>query len=307
MQTSALRYFLEVAAQGSIRKAAERLHVAASAISRQIAILERQFGGSLLTRHPLGVRLTPAGEMFARQARATLKDLEQVKSDIDNLQEQHRGAIRIACSEGAVADLLFATLADLAQRPPAVAYDVMVMGSRKALEAVAREHCDIAVAFSPRPHPDVEVIRSAPHPTCVVLHPGHLLAKQAHIELGQLVGSPVGMLDETFAVRDLVDRAVASEGLRLQTAVTINTIEAAKAYARNGLGVTFMPLYAVRRELAAGTLKAALVSNPFLSASTVGLCVHRARSVPQAAQDLVGALSTRFDAYAQPTAQIGRS
>jgi DNA-binding transcriptional LysR family regulator len=75
MQFSALRYFLETARLGSIRRAAEVLYVAPSAVSRQIALLEQNFGAPLFERHATGVRLTTAGEVFARQAHATVRDV----------------------------------------------------------------------------------------------------------------------------------------------------------------------------------------------------------------------------------------
>jgi DNA-binding transcriptional LysR family regulator len=77
MQFSALRYFLETARLGSIRRAAEVLYVAPSAVSRQIALLEQTYGMPLFERHAAGVRLTVAGEVFARQARATVRDFER--------------------------------------------------------------------------------------------------------------------------------------------------------------------------------------------------------------------------------------
>jgi DNA-binding transcriptional LysR family regulator len=90
MQFSALRYFLETARLGSIRRAAEKLYVAPSAVSRQIALLEQRFGMELFERYAAGVRLTPAGESFARQARATLRDFDRLHSEIDDLQQLRR-------------------------------------------------------------------------------------------------------------------------------------------------------------------------------------------------------------------------
>ena len=95
MQFSALRYFLETARLGSIRQAAERLYVAPSAVSRQIALLEQRYGMPLFERHAAGMRLTLAGEVFARQAHATIRDFERLRSEIDDLQQLRRGIVRI--------------------------------------------------------------------------------------------------------------------------------------------------------------------------------------------------------------------
>src|SRR4029077_518885 len=95
MQFSALSYFLEAARLGSIRRAAEVLYVAPSAVSRQIALLEQNFGASLFERHAAGVRLTAAGKAFALQAHATVRDFERLQSEIDDLQQLRRGVVRI--------------------------------------------------------------------------------------------------------------------------------------------------------------------------------------------------------------------
>ncbi|WP_347615130.1 LysR family transcriptional regulator, partial [Comamonas thiooxydans] len=69
LQDTALRYFHEVAQCGSLSEASARLHVAASAISRQIAALEERLGTPLFERHPRGMVLNAAGEILADHAR----------------------------------------------------------------------------------------------------------------------------------------------------------------------------------------------------------------------------------------------
>ena len=95
MQLSVLRYFLAVARHGSIRQAADELHVAASAISRQIAILEGDYGATLFERHAQGVRLTLSGEIFAQHARTTLREFERVRSDLDDIRGLNAATSRL--------------------------------------------------------------------------------------------------------------------------------------------------------------------------------------------------------------------
>src|SRR5690242_5543318 len=102
MQLSVLRYFLAVGRLGSIRQAADELHVAASAISRQIALLEDDYGTPLFERHAQGVRLTAAGEIFAQHARTTLREFERVRSDIDDVRGLKRGEVKLAVVEGVI-------------------------------------------------------------------------------------------------------------------------------------------------------------------------------------------------------------
>jgi DNA-binding transcriptional LysR family regulator len=126
MQFSALRYFLETARLGSIRRAAEVLYVAPSAVSRQIALLEQNFGAPLFERHATGVRLTTAGEVFAQQAHATVRDFDRLQSEIDDLQQLRRGLVKIFSVEATVAGLLYRTVEEFGRDYPGITYEVRV-------------------------------------------------------------------------------------------------------------------------------------------------------------------------------------
>src|SRR5262245_64600945 len=93
-----LQYVAEGARAGSIRKAAERLNVTASAVNRRIMDLEEELDAELFERRPRGVRLTAAGEMFLRYVRAQSADVERMRSQIEDLKVR-RGVVRIACSQ----------------------------------------------------------------------------------------------------------------------------------------------------------------------------------------------------------------
>ena len=86
LQETALRYFQEVARCGSISQAASNLHVATSAISRQISGLEENLGMALFERHARGMNLTAAGELLLAHARRSAMDAERTLHDIAALQ-----------------------------------------------------------------------------------------------------------------------------------------------------------------------------------------------------------------------------
>src|SRR5215469_10692157 len=153
LQLSALRYFLEAVRLGSIRRASETLHVAPSAVSRQVALLEENFGAALFERHASGVRLTPAGELFAVQARATLRDLERLQSEIDDLQNLRRGLVRICSVESTIG--LLNAIEEFGREYPGITYDIRIAGAVRTFTAIVREECDIAICFEPDPHKDV--------------------------------------------------------------------------------------------------------------------------------------------------------
>jgi DNA-binding transcriptional LysR family regulator len=95
-----LRYFNEVAKLGSIRKAADCLHVAPSAVSRQIAQLELELAAVLFERSKVGVQLTAAGEVLARHSHRIFRDLDRARSGIDDLRGLQRGEVSVWVIEG---------------------------------------------------------------------------------------------------------------------------------------------------------------------------------------------------------------
>ena len=95
MINAGLRYFAAVARGGSIREAAEELHVAQSALSRQILKLEAHLGAPLFQRHARGVELTSAGEILLSFAQMSLRQVEKVRSEVDALKGLRRGNVHI--------------------------------------------------------------------------------------------------------------------------------------------------------------------------------------------------------------------
>src|ERR1700754_3041405 len=97
---SGLRYFLAVAQSGSISEASEQLHVAGSAISRQIARREHEIGVQLFERHPRGMVPSEAGARLAGFVQRTMIDVEQVVGEIRRLPGGRRSHVRLAAAEG---------------------------------------------------------------------------------------------------------------------------------------------------------------------------------------------------------------
>ena len=102
MHAAVLRYFDHVAREGSIRRAAEALNVASSAVNRQILKLEQEIGTPLFERLRSGVRLTAAGEVLLQHARGTLSDYQRTRLEIAGLSGTVTGHVQIVCLESLV-------------------------------------------------------------------------------------------------------------------------------------------------------------------------------------------------------------
>ena len=101
-----LTYVDAVARHGSIRKAADALNVASSALNRQILDLETDLGSALFERLPRGVRLTAAGEVFLAYARQAISELKAVELRVEQLRGLVRGQVGVAAVESVAGELL---------------------------------------------------------------------------------------------------------------------------------------------------------------------------------------------------------
>lgn len=283
MFDTTLRYFCEVARTGSIRRAAEHLNVATSAISRQMANLEATLGAALFERHARGVRLTEAGRLFYDHAHNSLLGLEKVRGEIDALANVRRGHIRIATVEGLISDLVPDAVADYRQRSPGITFSVLTAGTTGIVKAVAEDSADVGFAFHPQPHRDVEVYQEAAQPLHAVLAADAPFSVPATPHLRDLVDLPLIIPpDRSYGIRQLLDMVATDDGLDLAPSVTSDSIAGLRELAARGLGITFLPLPSVHRDVRAGRVRAIPMADDSLRAARIAILVRRDRQLPPA-------------------------
>src|SRR5260370_42333888 len=122
MHANVLKYFVEVARWGSIRKAAQNLYVASSAVNRQILKLEAEMGTELFDRLPNGIRLNAAGERVLQHIRATLNDFHLMRSELDELKGEPKGHVSVAARDSRFAEFLAPPLGEVSHSYPPAAY-----------------------------------------------------------------------------------------------------------------------------------------------------------------------------------------
>ena len=306
MQTNVLRYFLEIVRARSIRAAAENLHIAASALSRHLANLEHEFGVPLLERLPRGIRLTPAGEVFAAGAAQTLRQVDRIRSEIDDLRGLQRGHVVIYAVEGVVADFLLPVLGRFGRTYPKITYHIEVTGTEQVLHALRNDLGDIGIAFNPSPDSHIEVVYDAKHPVYAVVSRKHRLAGKKFLTIEDLAKETLGLPDLSFGVRRLLDQCAAKLGIAIEPSLTINSIEMAKAYVRSGAGISVLPAFAEVRECAAGELVAIAIRDENLTHAVVSLCVQRSRVLSTVGQRLLVDVNAALKAFTAANFSIER-
>lgn len=294
MNLNTYRYFNEVAETRSIRRAADRLHVAPSAISRQIAILERTLGSLLLERTNTGIQLTPAGLVLERYTRHMFRDLERVEESIKNMKGLRLGEVKIWVIEGLLLDFLPRAISEFTDEFPAIKFSVYSESSDRIVEALIRDETDIGIVFNPRGRPSIEVVAHYSEPVMCLAHPGHAFAGRESVSLAEICSQQLSLPVASFGLRQLIDQAIARQRLTPEILVSTNHLEMTRAMAVSGRTLAIAPALAARKELAEGRLVAIPISDPDFAAATSAVCVHRDRRLSYAAAEFLKRLSRAF-------------
>lgn len=190
-----LRVLREVAQQGSFSGAGEALGYTQSAVSQQIAALERETGTVLVERNARGVRLTDAGRALVDHADAILARLSAAEEELEAIAGLRGGRVRLATFPTAGATLVPFAIAEFSQRHPEVELSLVEAEPEEAIPALKGGELDIALTFeyetAGRPmwqpeHRDVELVHLLDDPMHIALREDHPMAKKRQIRLADL-------------------------------------------------------------------------------------------------------------------------
>jgi DNA-binding transcriptional LysR family regulator len=187
MELRHLRYFVAVAEELNVRRAAERLHVSQPPLSRQIHDLEEEIGAQLFLRGKRGMQLTEAGRFLLEEARQILGHSERAIRLTNAASRGEAGRLSIAYS-AAIFDPVFSRAARIfRQRFPLVELAMGELSFSTQLQALLDKQLDMGPQ-----HPDNELIFECIRrvDTCIALPSDHPLAKRRHLKLRDLAGEP---------------------------------------------------------------------------------------------------------------------
>lgn len=283
MNLNALRYFLEVAKCQSIRGASERLHVAASAISRQITSLEHQLNCTLLERRSDGVTLTEAGERLRAHGLKIDAQIQLVQSDIDDLRSLHRGTIRVATVEGITENFLPNVMTEFSENYPDVTFEVTILSRDETVGALDRYESDIGFVYDYIHHHAVEILANYSQPLHAFVPVGHALADGGEVSLAELLAHDHLLPDSGFGINQLVTRVAKKAKAATAPRIISNKLQFLRTYAQLNSAVIFMPVQAVYSEVLQGTLVPVNLICPAFQHRNLSIASRRQRTLSPAA------------------------
>jgi DNA-binding transcriptional LysR family regulator len=257
-----LRVLGEVSRRGSFSAAADALYLSQSAVSQQVAALEREVGMPLLERTPEGPKPTDAGRLLIHHGDAAICRLEEAERDLAALAGLEAGEVRIASFPSATGGLLMNALKEFNRRHPGVRLSVTESEPESSLPALRAADIDIAVVFDypvlgrDNTDRDIERVLLLTESMYLALPPEHRLAKQATVKIADLADEPWLTGVRPSSCGEAIVAACREAGFEPEIAFESEEYQVLQGYVAAGLGVTLLP------DLALPTLREDIVLKP---------------------------------------------
>jgi len=236
----------EVVGRGSFSAAAESLHLSQSAVSQQIATLEREAGIPLLERTSAGPKLTAAGEALMEHGDAVICRLEEAERELARIAGLEGGRLRLSSFPTASATLMTRALSEFRKRFPKVELEFKEDEPEDSFPALKRGEFDLAVVFDYPSFPldfsrDVEAELIYEEPMRVALPPGHPLASAKSVRIEDLADEDwlCGALPSSC--RAQVIGLCREAGFEPRISFESEDYGVLKGFVAGGLGVTILP------------------------------------------------------------------
>ena len=189
MELRHLRYFIAVAEKLSFSDAAERLYIAQSAVSRQIKYLEDELGVKLFDRKSHPIQLTPAGQAFLEESRATLAQLEQAVHKTQRIHQGELGYLTVSFTSSIANGVFPEMLRTFRQRYPEVKLILQEEHSGSLIQRLRDRQTDIIFLYlyhEISEDNDLETMSLTQEPLVAVLPKNHPLAAKSQISLAEV-------------------------------------------------------------------------------------------------------------------------
>ncbi|KIC28251.1 LysR family transcriptional regulator [Leisingera sp. ANG-M6] len=293
-----LHSFVEVARECSIRKAADKLNISSSALSRQMRLLEEDLGTALFARHAKGMQLTADGLKLLSQAERWLSESTHLRASLARKDRGNEKKLRIGAAE-CFAQTLLPALYD--RQTAAGRLDVLQVrtgDTNTLIHALSEGEIDLALAFNARPSQPVRVLSETSCRIGLVYSPIHFTVDRHEISIAECLDWPVSLPSENLSVHSRLLSEIHRQRKRPRIVSSSNSVRFTSEMVRNGHAVAFMTRFDVRPELLAGGIRFVPLKDQRMEES-VCVCVNANAELTTDLQDHAKTAAALINAIAQ--------
>ncbi|MBX9971676.1 LysR family transcriptional regulator [Cytobacillus firmus] len=278
MELRQIKYFIEVAKREHVTDAAMALHVAQSAVSRQIFNLESELGVNLFIREGRNVKLTPIGKIFLEQMEEAIKVIDNAKRQVREYLDPEQGRIRFGFPSSLALYTLPSIISAFRERYPHVKFELKQSSYRDLISGVAEGEIDMAL-IGPLPKQERKVKGDILFTENMValLPSAHPLADKPLLKLDHLKDESFILFPKGYVLREIFDHACSQLGFHPKVSFEGDDIDTIKGLVSAGLGLTLIPESTLADSLPRSTAMLPVI-NPQVT-RTVGIIIPSERQL----------------------------
>jgi DNA-binding transcriptional LysR family regulator len=258
MEDHKLRVFCTVAETKSFSKASEIIHLTQPAVSLQIQALEETYETKLFDRSSSTVTLTPAGEILYKFAKEILQLYAQADKDIGEITGLVKGSIVIGASTTIGNYVLPSVVSDFKNKNPKIKIQLLVGNTKRIVELLNAGNLDMGLVEGEVTKYKIISEKLLADELILIVPAHHPWAKKKDISVLDIMKEPVIFREEGSGTRQVIESHLNKRGISVQN-MNITTIlgstEAIKEAVENGIGISIVSKWAVRRENRYGSVK----------------------------------------------------
>ncbi len=288
-----LRLFVLVADEGSLTRAAQRQHLSLAAASTRIKSLEVQSGQTLLYREARGVRLTPPGEAFLHHARGVLRQVEQLRVDLQEYGVGLRGHVRVFANTTAVTDFLPEILPGFLSNNPRVNVDLQEKPNAEIARGVLDGRADIGIVAGKVDTLGLRAIHFSTDRLMLVTSREHRFVQHKTIAFADTLDEDAVGMQQSSTLQTFLVKVTESLGKPLKLRIQLSSFDAMCRMIGAGVGVGIVPESAARRNRVAMNLALIELTDDW-SVRERYILVRDQSALPAYAQALIETLCAHY-------------
>lgn len=263
MDSRQLRYFTAIHEEGSLARAAEREHVAISALSRHLANLEAELGTQLCIREHRGMRPTAAGLRLYEHARNILRAMSAAETDLRDEGREVAGDVAIGMAYSAVKAIGVTLMQRVLADYPLVRLSLSESLSGSTLLHLLASEVDLALVYNPPPDPRLRT-QAVLQEEMVLLGRPDIVGGAGPISFDEMLELPLIILRQGLSARALLDDASMRKRLEERARLQMNSVSATAGSLLAGIGCAIGTQLFMQEHLAEGSLVARPIVAPEL-------------------------------------------
>lgn len=287
MKFDDMKAFVVVANMESFSRAASRLRVAQSALSRRISRLEAQLNVKLLTRHGRGVRVTEFGGILLEKAEGVLREMEQIEVEVVTKSIEPTGHVRIALPPVTGQVLLPPLIDEYRKICPRVSLHVSEAWTGYIEDWLIAGSLDLAILYNPAPSASLQVIPLLAEPLFLIAPKrdactGKALRHPRKLAIEELADLPLILPSRGYGLRRIVEQMMGDVGVQPHVILEVEGVRIIKSLVERGIGYTILSYAGAYPDAAKGgplraiPLEPAKLNWQLCLANRVGLPMTRA-------------------------------